>query len=462
MPPRRLKRRVVERVVKNRVAKAINEYERNRADPERAGDLEPEMLEEHLKYEDARNVTSSKPTNVHEAICMVRELVDQSVRAKATRISDSNKRKWEDHQRSSNNNRSNSLQNVTCFGCGEKGHYQNKCPQRKDQQNEGACGRAYVMRIEEPQKNPNVVTGMDWLSNHQAEIIYYEKTVRIPLPNGETLEIQGERSEKEPKLFSCMKTDEKKLKDILIVRNFLEKKDGALRTYIDYQDLNKLTIRNRYPLPRIDDLFNQLQVMPFGLMNAPAVFMDLMNHACKPYLDKFGIVFIDDILIYSKSKEEHELHLKMILEFLGKEKLYAKLSNKIKSVKNWKTHESPTEICLLLGLAGYYQRFIENFSKLAKPLTLLTQKNKKYEWGDKQEEAFRILKDKLCNAHLLALPDGPDDFVVYCDASNQGFRCMLMQRFKVIAYASRQLKVHENNYTTHDLELGAIVFALKI
>ncbi|GKB75761.1 putative reverse transcriptase domain-containing protein, partial [Tanacetum coccineum] len=135
---------------------------------------------------------------------------------------------------------------------------------------------------------------------------------------------------------------------------------------------------------------------------------------------------------------------------------------KVESVKNWKTPESSTEIRSFLGLAGYYRRFIENFSKITKPLTLLTQKNKTYVWGDKQDEAFQILKEKLCNALVLALPDGPDDFVVYCDASKQGFGCVLMQRGKVIAYASRQLKKHENNYTTHDLELGAVVFALKI
>ncbi|GJS05990.1 reverse transcriptase domain-containing protein [Tanacetum coccineum] len=227
--------------------------------------------------------------------------------------------------------------------------------------------------------------------------------------------------------------------------------------------------------------------MPFGLTNAPAIFMDLMNRVCKPYLDKFVIVFIDDILIYSKSEEEHELHLKTILDLLKKEKLYAKFSkcefwlkevqflghvvnrdgihvdpSKVDSVKNWKTPESPTEIRSFLGLAGYYRRFIENFSKIAKPLTQLTQKNKAYVWGEEQEEAFRILKEKLCNAPVLALPDGPNDFLVYCDASNQGFGCVLMQRGKVIAYASRQLKTHEKNYTTHDLELGAVVFALKI
>ncbi|GKD05951.1 putative reverse transcriptase domain-containing protein [Tanacetum coccineum] len=136
--------------------------------------------------------------------------------------------------------------------------------------------------------------------------------------------------------------------------------------------------------------------------------------------------------------------------------------SKVESVKNWKTPESSTEIRSFLGLAGYYRRFIESFSKIAKPLTLLTQKNKEYVWGDKQEEAFRILKEKLCNAPVLALPDRPDDFIVYCDASKQGFGCVLMQRGKVIAYASRQLKKHEKNYTTHDLELGAVVFTLKI
>nr|GFB02135.1 putative reverse transcriptase domain-containing protein [Tanacetum cinerariifolium] len=548
-----------------------------------------------------RNITSSKPATLHDAINMARELVEQAVQGRATRIGESNKRKWEDHQRNTNNNNPNnnnnrnrnnnphqqqnrrhetarayaaaltkgmgyagnlprcnhcnshhngqcppkcrkcqrighqekdcrvrSLQDMTCYGCGEKGHFKDKCPKGRNQQNKGARGRAYVVD-ENPQQNPNVVTGtfllnnhyafilfdsgaeksfvsfafdviigMDWLSYHRAVIDCYEKIVCIPLLNGEILKVQGERLEKDPGSLACIKADEKKLDDI----------------------------RNRYPLPRIDDLFDQLQgaccfskidlhsryhqlrvrdedipktafrtrygyfeftVMPFGLTNAPAIFMDLMNCVCKPYLDKFVIVFIDDILIYSKSKEEHEVHLKTILDLLKKEKLYAKFSkcefwlkevqfvghvvnrdgihmdpSKVESVKNWKTPESSTEIRSFLGLAGYYRRFIENFSKIAKPLTLLTQKNKTYVWGDKQDEAFRILKEKLCNAPVLALPDGPNDYVVYCDALKQGFRCVLMQRGKVIAYASRQLRTHENNYTTHDLELGAVVFALKI
>ncbi|GJS30617.1 putative reverse transcriptase domain-containing protein [Tanacetum coccineum] len=135
---------------------------------------------------------------------------------------------------------------------------------------------------------------------------------------------------------------------------------------------------------------------------------------------------------------------------------------KIESIKDWSSPKSPTEIRQFLGLAGYYRRFIEGFSKIAKPMTKLTQKKVKFEWGDKQEAAFQLLKQKLCSAPILALPEGSEDFIAYCDASKKGLGAVLMQREKVIAYASRQLKIHEKNYTTHDLELGAVVFALKI
>ncbi|KAJ0433607.1 putative nucleotidyltransferase, Ribonuclease H [Helianthus annuus] len=307
---------------------------------------------------------------------------------------------------------------------------------------------------------------------------------------------------------------------------FVKKEDGSMRLCIDYRELNKVTIKNRYPLPRIDDLFDQLQgasyfskidlrsgyhqlkvkdedvhktafrtryghyefqVMAFGLTNALAAFMDLMNRVCKPYLDKFVIVFIDDILIYSKNQADHEKHLRCILKLLQQEKLYAKFSKcefwlrevqflghvvsehgiqvdpaKVEAVMNWQEPKTPTEIRSFLGLAGYYRRFIENFSRIAAPLTLLTRKNSKFDWGPKQQESFDILKQKLSNAPVLTLPEGIDEFVVYCDASHTGMGCVLMQKGKVIAYASRQLKVHEKNYTTHDLELGAVVFALKL
>nr|GEV95031.1 putative reverse transcriptase domain-containing protein [Tanacetum cinerariifolium] len=178
---------------------------------------------------------------------------------------------------------------------------------------------------------------------------------------------------------------------------FVKKKDGSFRMCIDYQELNKLTMKNRYPLPRIDD-FQGIHVDPA----------------------------------------------------------------KIESIKDWASPKTATEIRQFLGLAGYYIRIIEGFSKIAKSMTKLTKKKVKFDLGDKQEATFQIIKQKLCSAPILALPNGSEEFVVYCDASIKGLGAVLMQREKVIAYGSRKLKVYEKNYTTHDLELGAVVFALKI
>ncbi|GKB57242.1 putative reverse transcriptase domain-containing protein [Tanacetum coccineum] len=400
------------------------------------------------------------------------------------------------------------------------------------------------------------------------------------------------------------KSEGKQIKDVPIVRDFPEVFPEDLPGLpparpVEFQiDLIPEPRPTRYG-------HYEFQVMPFGLTNAPVVFMDLMNRVWKPYFDKFVIVFIDDIFIYSKDEKEHEEHLKAILGLLKEEKLYAKFSkcefwipkpkvvrsdngtevvnktcasffqahgvlhqrfhgnlplkfwgeciltatyrinkmpvkvldwqslfeklyekpptydhlrvigclcyaadirphkdkfankgiksvligypvnqkviscitgrlkrihkhlghvinsrgihadpSKIESIKDWASPKTPTEIHQLLGLAGYYRRFIEGFSKIAKSMTKLTQKGIKFDWGEKEENAFHLIKQKLCNAPILGLPEGSEDFVVYCDVSHKGLGDVLMQREKVIAYASRQLKVHEKNYTTHDLELG--------
>ncbi|GJS79912.1 putative reverse transcriptase domain-containing protein [Tanacetum coccineum] len=368
-------------------------------------------------------------------------------------------------------------------------------------------GFKYEIEIASGHGSFDVIIGVDWLSNYKAEIICHEKVVRIPLLDGNVVRVLGERPEEKVIFFMGVKKQEeivvvrdfpevfpddlsglppireiefrielipgatpvakspyhlspseleelsgqlKELQDKGFIRPslspwralvlFVKKKYGSFRMCIDYRELNKLTVKNRYSLPRIDDLFDQLQGSQFFSK------IDL-----RPYLDKFVIVFIDDILIYSKTQGEHVEHLRLVLELLKKEKLYAKFSkcefwlrevqflrhvingngihvdpSKIEAVKNWKAPRTPTEVRSFLGLG------------------------------------ITTLKDKLCNAPVLALLDGPEDFVVYCDASGIGLGCVLMQRGKVIAYASRQLKIHEKNYTTHDLELGAVVFALKI
>ncbi|GJT58786.1 putative reverse transcriptase domain-containing protein [Tanacetum coccineum] len=387
-----------------------------------------------------------------------------------------------------NNNRGNfgTTQNVvTCYECGVQGHFKKDYP------------------------NFDVTFGMDWLAKYHAVIDCAEKIVCISWGN-ETLIVHGDRSNQENgtclNIISCTKTHkyllkghhvflahvttkeiedksgEKRLEDVPIVQDFpdvfpedlpglpptrqvefqidlvpgssvyskIDLRSGYHQLRVREEDIPKTAFRTRYG-------HYEFQVMPFGLTNAPA------------------------------DKKEHEEHLKAILELLKKEELYAKFSKcefwipkvqflghvidrkgihvdpaKIESIKDWASPETLTEIRQFLGLAGYYRRFIEGFLKIAKPMTKLTQKKVAFEWGDKQEAAFQTLKNKLCSAPILALPQGAENFIVYCDASHKGLGAVLMQNEKVIAYASRQLKIHEKIYTTHDLELGAVVFALKI
>ncbi|GJQ96551.1 putative reverse transcriptase domain-containing protein [Tanacetum coccineum] len=344
----------------------------------------------------------------------------------------------------------------------------------------------------------DIVIGMDWLDRYNANILCSQKFVRVVNPQGREIIIYGDKRKGEFKLCSMMKArkylsrgcqaymahvidtsfEKKSAKDISVANEFLDvfpedlsapsemkelmnqlqelldkgfirpssspwgapilfvkKKDGSMRMCIDYHELNKVTVKNVYPLPRIDDLFDQLQgarwfskidlrsgyhqlkvreedipktafrtryghyefvVMPFGLTNAPEIFMDLMNRVCRPMLDKSVIVFIDDILVYSKSKKEHEAHLREVLETLQKQRLYAKFSK-----------------CL----AGYYRRFIQDFSKIASSLTKLTKKNTPFIWGEEQEEAFVTLQRRLCETPILVLSEGTKDMVVYSDAS---------------------------------------------
>ncbi|GJR73797.1 putative nucleotidyltransferase, ribonuclease H [Tanacetum coccineum] len=387
----------------------------------------------------------------------------------------------------------------------------------------------------------DVVIGMVWLSKYHARIICDEKVIHIPI-NGETLIIRGDQSKTRLNLISCIKTeryisrgcqvfvaqimekksDEKRLEDIPVVKEFLEvfpedlpglppvrqvefqidlipgatpvarapyrlapsemqelsnqlqeladrgfirpstspwgalvlfvkKKDGSFRMCIDYRELNKLTIKNRYPLPRIDDLFDQLQGssvyskidLRSGYHQLRVRDEDIPKTAFRTRYGHYEFqvmpfVFIDDILIYSHKKEEHANHLRIILELLKKEKLYDKFSK-----------------------CDFWIRIVQFLGHLIDSQGLHVDLAK-IEAGEDQESAFQLLKQKLYEAPILALPEGNDDFVVYCDASHQGLGALLMQREKVIAYASRQLKPNEENYTTHDLELGAVVFALKI
>ena len=282
---------------------------------------------------------------------------------------------------------------------------------------------------------------------------------------------------------------------------FVKKHDETLRLCTDYRRLNRVTVKNKYPLPRIDDLFDQLRgskyytkidlhtgyhqlrireedipktafrtryghfeytVMPFGLTNAPAAFMDLMHRVFRPYLDQFVIVFIDEILIYSRTPEEHERHLIIVLQTLREHKLYAKMSKcefwmkevkfighvvseqgvavdpaKIEAVMKWEPPKNVTEVRSFLGLAGYYRRFVEGFSKLAMPMTRLTKKEEKFLWTPECEIVFHTLKEKLTTTPVLIIPNSGEEYEVYTEASLRGLGCVLMQGGKVVAYGLR-------------------------
>lgn len=226
--------------------------------------------------------------------------------------------------------------------------------------------------------------------------------------------------------------------------------------------------------------------MSFGLTNAPAYFMETMNNMLHKF-EEFVVVFIDDILVFSRTETEHEQHLMVVLETLRANEFYAKLKkcefwisevgflghvinqagisvdpSKVSTIVEWERPTNVKEVRSFLGMAGYYRCFVKDFSIIAKPMTMLTHKDVKFQWTAQCEQSFQVLKERLVTAPILTLPEPGKRFIVYSDASRVGLGCVLMQGEKVIAYASRQLKKHEENYPTHDLELAAVVFALKI
>ncbi|GJZ23679.1 putative reverse transcriptase domain-containing protein [Tanacetum coccineum] len=329
----------------------------------------------------------------------------------------------------------------------------------------------------------NVIVGMDWLARYHTVIVCNEKIVRIPYGDKVlVIECDGCNGGNFPEVFpedlsglpptrqvkfqinlvpsvalvarSPYRLAPSKMQELTTQLWELSEK-GFIRPSSSPWGASVLFVKKKDGSTRYGH--HEFQVMPFGLTNAPAIFMDLMNRVCKPYLDKFVIVFIDDILIYSKNKKEHEGHLKLVLRLLKEEKLFAKFSKcefwlsavkflshvinsegihvdpaKIESIKDWASPKTPIEIRQFLGLA------------------------------EKAKAAFLLLKWILCSTPILALPEGSENFVVYCDALHKGLGAVLMQREKVIAYVSHQLKVHKKNYTTYNLELGAVVFSLKM
>ncbi|XP_052174731.1 uncharacterized protein LOC127789782 [Diospyros lotus] len=395
-------------------------------------------------------------------------------------------------------------------------------------------------------KDFDLILGMDWLSQHYAKVDCRHKVIHFELPHQPIVVYRGIKPMSSTPLISVMKAeklmrhgceaylalvttgneDKMELPDIPVVCEFpdvfpeelpglppsrevefsidlvpgtqpvsrapyrmapnelkelkVQLEELIEKGFIRPKDVKKTAFRTRYG-------HYEFVVMPFGLTNAPAVFMDLMNRVFREYLDSFVIVFIDDILIYSPSLEDHKTHLRLALQRLRERQLYAKFSKcdfwqrqvdflghvvsgegisvdpeKVKVVIEWPQPTTVTGIRSFLGLAGYYRRFIEGFSRLSSPMTKLTRKGVKYEWNEACERSFEELKKRLTSASVLAIPRSGETFSIFSDASHSGLGCVLMQDRRVNAYASRQLKKHEVNYPTHDLELAAVVFALKI
>ena len=310
---------------------------------------------------------------------------------------------------------------------------------------------------------------------------------------------------------------------------FVHKKDGGLRMCIDYRALNKITVKNRYPIPRIDDLLDQLNgakvfskldlasgywqvriaegdthktafrsryghfeflVLPFGLTNAPSTFMTLMNQVLRPFLDKFVVVYLDDILIYSKSPEEHAQHVEAVLSALERHHLYAKASKcqfgmaeldflghtisgagikvdarKVKAILDWPDPSDAHQLRCFLGLAGFYRRFVNRFSHIAAPLTNITGAKATWRWSEVEAKAFAELKHALTTTPVLATPDFAYPFELYTDASQFAIGATLLQDqgngLQPIAYESRKLNSAERNYPIHELELLAVIHALR-
>ncbi|GJT79928.1 putative reverse transcriptase domain-containing protein [Tanacetum coccineum] len=268
----------------------------------------------------------------------------------------------------------------------------------------------------------DVIIGMDWLSNFKAKIICHKKVVRIPLPDGKVLRVVGERPDKKARLLMSAKASDKKQEEIVVVRDFPE---------VFPDDLSGL--------PPIREIEFRIELTPGATPVAKSPYrlapseLEELSGQLKELQDK-GFIRPSSSPWGAPTQEEHVEHLRLVLELLKKEKLYAKFSK----CEFW-LREVQFLGHVINGLAGYYRRFIENFSKIAKSLTILTQKSKTFEWGEEQELAFQTLKDKLCNAPVLALPDGPKDFMVYSDASGIGLGCVLMQR-ECHLYGSKSLQ----------------------